>query len=196
MSLQNHKSHVARHRSARWRYWAWHNQTHKSTSRTSTTTNHRGYSSRKVRRALNSKTRAAAQQHDYKIGELVDYQWFRPIKDSSGWRSPAKVTYNTEVNRSSITIRHQREIASGMQIAEHMQAFNFLYLPNQQEWWYLIGTFETKHSFGLEQHFNGTRLVFELLKEGRAEAGQSFQWVPQEKQSLNLYRGHNVYESL
>ena len=57
-----------------------------------------GTAAEKVKRALNSKTRIAGQQQDYKIGELLDYYRTPPNKDSSGWRGPAKVVDNTEID--------------------------------------------------------------------------------------------------
>ena len=69
-----------------------------------------GTAAEKIKRCLNSKTRVSAQQHDYKIGELVDYHRHQPNKDSSGWRGPAKVVDNTEIQRGIVIIRHQREM--------------------------------------------------------------------------------------
>ena len=69
-----------------------------------------GTAAAKVQRALDSKTRVSAQQHDYKIGDLVDYNRRQSNKDTTSWRGPAKVVDASKTEQGIITIRHQREM--------------------------------------------------------------------------------------
>ena len=58
-------------------------------------------------RALKTKTLAAGEAENYRVGEEVDY--YRPpnTKDVSGWTGPATITDLTHISHGTIGIRHQ-----------------------------------------------------------------------------------------
>ena len=64
-----------------------------------------GTARERMRRAMNSQTRPAGIEHEFKVGDAVDY-WREPLgKDTSGWRGPATVADLTRLEHGRVGIR-------------------------------------------------------------------------------------------
>ena len=64
-----------------------------------------GTARERMRRAMNSQTRPAGVEHEFKIGDAVDY-WREPLgKDMSGWRGPATIVDLTRLEHGRVGIR-------------------------------------------------------------------------------------------
>ena len=64
-----------------------------------------GTARERMKRALNTKTQASGTEHEYQLGQTVD--WYRPPaqKDASGWRGPGTVIDLSRLEHGRIGIR-------------------------------------------------------------------------------------------
>eukprot|EP00439_Symbiodinium_sp_Y106_P057262 s2270_g8.t1 len=84
-----------------------------------------GTAKERMRRALNTQTRPAGEELEYKIGQQVD--WFRepPSRDVSGWRGPGTIVDLSRIEHGRVGVRTSTDqvITCRLQDIRHSLAF-------------------------------------------------------------------------